>query len=129
MPYNINFSCPIFPNIGSVIRVQDSKHAKKTGRNAAMSGAWALILNRSTIGFDHFAKLLIHPKSPMYKYDIYKLDQQDDGAAYRTFCPKNLMYCLDSNNKIKPEFEETFIYLFIIGMLLMKLLFYNIIMN
>ena len=29
MPYNIDFSCSIFPNIGPVIRVQDPKHAKK----------------------------------------------------------------------------------------------------
>ena len=28
--YNINFSCPIFDHIGPIIRVQDSKHAKKT---------------------------------------------------------------------------------------------------
>lgn len=47
---------------------------------------------------------------------IYKLNRQDDGAAYRIFCPKNLKCCLDPNNKIKPEFEETFVYLFIIGM-------------
>jgi len=114
-PYNIDFNCPIFPNVGPVIRIQDPKHAKKTGRNAAMSGARVLTLNRSTVGFGHFAKLLIHSESPMYKSDIYKLDRQDDGAAYQIFCPKNLMCCLDSNNEIKPEFEGTFIYLFIIG--------------
>jgi hypothetical protein len=115
-PYNIDFSCPIFPNIGPVIRVQDPKHGKKTGRNAAMSGARVLTLNRSTVGFGHFTKLLTHPESPMYNCDVYKLDRQDDGAAYRTFCPKNLMCCLNSNHEIKPEFEGTFIYLFIIGM-------------
>ena len=30
MPYNIDFSCPIFSNIRPVIQVQDPKHAKKT---------------------------------------------------------------------------------------------------
>jgi len=115
-PYNIDFNCPIFPNIGPVIRVQDPKHGKKTGRNAAMSGARVLTLNRSTVGFGHFTKLLTHPESPMYNCDVYKLDRQDDGAAYRIFCPKNLMCCLDSNHEIKPEFEGAFIYLFIIGM-------------
>uniref|UniRef100_U9TBC4 Uncharacterized protein n=2 Tax=Rhizophagus irregularis TaxID=588596 RepID=U9TBC4_RHIID len=88
IPYNIDFNCPIFLSV--------------------------LTLNRSTVGFKHFAKLLTHSESPMYKSDIYKFDRQDDGAAYQIFCPKNLMCCLDSNNKIKSEFEETFIYLFII---------------
>ncbi|EXX73794.1 hypothetical protein RirG_057140 [Rhizophagus irregularis DAOM 197198w] len=35
--FGINFSCPIFPNVGPVVRVQDPKHAKKTSRNAIMS--------------------------------------------------------------------------------------------
>jgi hypothetical protein len=35
----INFSCPIFDYIGPVICVQNPKHAKKTARNAIMSGA------------------------------------------------------------------------------------------
>ncbi|POG58716.1 hypothetical protein GLOIN_2v1789992 [Rhizophagus irregularis DAOM 181602=DAOM 197198] len=125
-PYNIDFNCPIFPNVRPVIRIQDPKHAKKMGHNAAMSGARVLTLNRSTVGFGHFAKLLIHSESPMYKSDIYKLDRQDDGAAYQIFCPKNLMCCLDSNNEIKPEFEGTFIYLFIIGELVDSYLNRNI---
>ncbi|POG58303.1 hypothetical protein GLOIN_2v1885938 [Rhizophagus irregularis DAOM 181602=DAOM 197198] len=125
-PYNIDFSCPIFPNIGPIVRIQDPKHAKKTGRNAAMSGARALTFGHSTIGFNHFTKLLSHLQSPMYKSDVYKLDRQDDGAAYRTFCPKNLACCLDSNNKIKSEFKGTFIYLFIIGELVDSYLNRNI---
>ncbi|POG77253.1 hypothetical protein GLOIN_2v1747656 [Rhizophagus irregularis DAOM 181602=DAOM 197198] len=125
-PYNIDFSCPIFPNIGPIVRIQDPKHAKKTGHNAAMSGARALTFGHSTIGFNHFTKLLSHLQSPMYKSDVYKLDRQDDGAAYRTFCPKNLACCLDSNNKIKSEFKGTFIYLFIIGELVDSYLNRNI---
>jgi len=35
---NINFSCPIFDKIGPIVRVQDPKHAKKTARNAIVSG-------------------------------------------------------------------------------------------
>ncbi|PKC08011.1 hypothetical protein RhiirA5_417479 [Rhizophagus irregularis] len=37
---NINFSCPILDEVGPIIRVQDPKHAKKTARNAIMSGAY-----------------------------------------------------------------------------------------
>ncbi len=80
-----------------------------------MSSAQVLTFGHSTIGFGHFTKLLSHMQSPIYKSDVYKLDQQDNGVAYRTFCSKNLICCLESNNKIKPEFEGTFIYLFIIG--------------
>ena len=36
---NIKFSCPIFNCIGPVIRVQNPKHAKKTVKNAIISGA------------------------------------------------------------------------------------------
>ncbi|RGB22292.1 hypothetical protein C1646_776339 [Rhizophagus diaphanus] len=53
---NIKFTCPIFENVGPVIRVQDPKHAKKTARNAAMSGA---------------------------RCDVIKDDRQHDAAAYR----------------------------------------------
>jgi len=28
--YGIDFNCPIFPNVGPVIRVQDPNHGKKT---------------------------------------------------------------------------------------------------
>ena len=38
---NVNFSCPIFESIDPIIRIQDPKHAKKTARNAIMSGAQA----------------------------------------------------------------------------------------
>jgi len=35
----IIFSYPIFEQIGLAVRVKDPKHAKKTTRNAAVSGA------------------------------------------------------------------------------------------
>lgn len=37
--FGINFSCPIFSNIGSVVCIQDPKYAKKTSCNAIISGA------------------------------------------------------------------------------------------
>ncbi|RIB05663.1 hypothetical protein C2G38_2219046 [Gigaspora rosea] len=92
---NINFSCPIFDNIGPVIRIQDPKHAKKTARNAIMSGARLLTLD-----------------SVMFKNDVIKLDRQDDAAAYRTFCSSNFRKCLTTNNQVKTGIEEFAIYLF-----------------
>ncbi|RHZ75230.1 hypothetical protein Glove_216g156 [Diversispora epigaea] len=77
---NIKFSCPIFPNIGPVIRIQDPKHAKK---NSTQFNS---------------------PISVLYKHDVIKLDRQDDEAAYRSFCHQNLVQCLNVN-KIKEEYE------------------------
>ncbi|PKK71221.1 hypothetical protein RhiirC2_711297 [Rhizophagus irregularis] len=48
----VDFSCPIFPKVGPVIRVQNPKHAKKTGCNAIMSGARLLTLGSSTARFE-----------------------------------------------------------------------------
>ncbi|GBC42012.2 hypothetical protein GLOIN_2v1793285 [Rhizophagus irregularis DAOM 181602=DAOM 197198] len=44
----VDFSCPIFSKVEPVICVQDPKHAKKTGRNAIMSGVHLLTLGSST---------------------------------------------------------------------------------
>jgi hypothetical protein len=54
----INFSCPIFDYIGPVICVQNPKHAKKTARNAIMSGAWLLTFGNSSAQFNHFLQLI-----------------------------------------------------------------------
>ncbi|PKB95297.1 hypothetical protein RhiirA5_262239, partial [Rhizophagus irregularis] len=78
----VNFSCPIFPNVGPVIRVQDPKHAKKTSRNAIMSGARLLTLGSSTARFEQLLKLSNLSNSVMYHHDVIKLDRQDDGVAY-----------------------------------------------
>ena len=72
--YNINFSCPIFDHIGPIIRVQGPKHAKKTARNAVMSGAWLLTFGNSSAWFDHFLQLINQHNSIMYKNDVIKLD-------------------------------------------------------
>ncbi|RHZ83152.1 hypothetical protein Glove_99g217 [Diversispora epigaea] len=78
---NINFNCPVFPNIGPVLRIQDPKHAKKTARNVIMSGARVLTFGKNIANFEHFFKLVNLPNSVLYKNDVIKLDRQDDGAA------------------------------------------------
>ncbi|PKK59329.1 hypothetical protein RhiirC2_871301 [Rhizophagus irregularis] len=88
--FEVTFSCPILLSIGSVVRVQDLKHAKKTCRNIIMSGTRVLSLGRSTARFDHFLHISQRLDSIMYKQDVVKLDRQDDGAAYRAFCSSNL---------------------------------------
>ncbi|PKB94761.1 hypothetical protein RhiirA5_264584, partial [Rhizophagus irregularis] len=65
--------------------VQDPKHAKKTARNAIISGARLLTFGISSVRYDHLLTLIKQHDSIMYKNDVIKLDKQDDAAAYRTF--------------------------------------------
>jgi hypothetical protein len=112
---NINFSCPIFDHVGPVIRVQDPKHAKKTARNAIMSGARLLTFGNSSARYDHFLQLINQHNSIMFKNDVIKLDRQDDAAAYRTFCSSNFRQCLTTDYQVKPGMEGFAIYLFVLG--------------
>ncbi|GET63656.1 hypothetical protein GLOIN_2v1427013 [Rhizophagus irregularis DAOM 181602=DAOM 197198] len=112
---NINFSCPIFDKIGPVVRVQDPKHAKKTARNAIISGARLLTFGISSVRYDHLLTLIKQHDSIMYKNDVIKLDKQDDAAAYRTFCSANFKQCLTHDFQVKVGMEGTIIYLFIMG--------------
>jgi len=111
----INFSCPIFECVGPVIRVQDPKHAKKTARNAIMSGARLLTFGNSSVRFDHFLQLINQHNSILYKNDVIKLDRQDDATAYRTFCSSNFRQCLTTDYQIKFGMEGFTVYVFVIG--------------
>lgn len=113
--YGINFNCPIFPKVGPLTRIQDPKHGKKTARNAAMSGARLLTFGNYTIRFDQLLKLSLQENSVLYKRDVIKLDRQDDNAAYRIFCSKNLAQVLDEEKGLSFELRGLFIYLFIMG--------------
>ncbi|PKY48484.1 hypothetical protein RhiirA4_422203 [Rhizophagus irregularis] len=116
--FGINFNCPIFPKVGPLIRVQDPKHGKKTARNAVMSGARLLTFGNSTVRFDQLLKLSLQEDSIMYKRDVIKLDRQDDNAAYRVFCSKNLAQVLDEEGTLSSESRGLFVYLFVMGELL-----------
>ena len=113
--YNIKFTCPVFPNVGPVIRIQDSKHGKKSGRNALFSGARLLTLGNGTARYDQILKLSKMPNSVLYKRDVENADRQDDGAAYRIFCSAFLGQVCDQNNSQDHSKNGLFIYLFIIG--------------
>jgi hypothetical protein len=112
---NVNFSCPILDKVGPIIRVQDAKHAKKTARNAVMSGARLLTFGTSSARFQHFLNLINSHDSIMYKNNVIKLDRQDDAAAYRTFCSSNFKQCLESDYKVKSDMKGFAIYLFVMG--------------
>ena len=112
---NVKFSCPIFNCVGPVIRVQDPKHAKKTARNAVMSGARLLTFGNSSARFDHFLQLIHQHNSVLYKNDVINLDRQDDAAAYRTFCSSNFHQCLTTDYQVKTGMEGFVIYIFVMG--------------
>ncbi|PKB97069.1 hypothetical protein RhiirA5_279367 [Rhizophagus irregularis] len=124
--YGINFNCPVFPKVGPIVRIQDPKHGKKTARNAAMSGARLLTFGNSTVRFDQLLTLSFQENSIMYKRDVIKLDRQDDNAAYRVFCSKNLAQVLDGEKGLSSEFRGLFVYLFVMGELLNSYLNRNI---
>jgi hypothetical protein len=108
----INFSCPIFDYIGSVIHIQDPKHAKKIARNAIMSGARLLMFGNSSAWFNHFLQLINQNNFILYKNDVIKLDHQDDAAAYQTFCSSNFRQCLSTDYQIKIGMERFAVYYF-----------------
>ena len=124
--YNVKFICPVFPQIGPVIRIQDSKHGKKSGRNALFSGARLLTLGTGTARYDQILILSRMPDSVLYKRDVENTDRQDDGAAYRVFCSAFLKQVYDQNESQNHSKDGLFIYLFIVGKYLPYYLFiYN----
>ncbi|CAB4413664.1 unnamed protein product [Rhizophagus irregularis] len=129
LQYGINFNCPIFYKVGPVIRIQDPKHGKKTARNAVMSGARLLSFGNSTVQFNQLLELSLKDDSIMFKRDVIGLDCQDDNAAYRVFCLKNLEQILDEEKNLPFEQRGLFVYLFIIGELLDSYLNQNITHN
>jgi hypothetical protein len=72
---NIHFSCPVFEQIGPVVRVQDPKHAKKTARNAAISGARLLTFGNTSVQYSNFLQLINRHDSVMFKNNVIKLDR------------------------------------------------------
>ena len=123
--YGIDFNCPIFPNVEPVIRVQDPNHGKKTARNVCMSGARLLSFGNSTIHYGQLFTLCQQSESILYKRDVIKLDRQDDDAAYRIFCTRNLEQLLD-NGQLSNDNKGIFVYLFIMGRFIYFLFFFFI---
>jgi hypothetical protein len=77
-----------------LVMIQDSKHALKTLRNNAFSGAWLLVLGSYTVTYKHLHRLAFDDikTPPLYCRDVEKLDRQDDNAASRLFLHRTLEY-------------------------------------
>ncbi len=73
--YSIKFIYPVFPKIGPVICVQDTKHGKKSRRNALFSDAWLFTLETETARYDQILILSKIPNSVLYKCDVENADR------------------------------------------------------
>jgi hypothetical protein len=82
--YRVNFKAPIFNN-RPIVHVQDVKHAKKTARNQIHYRTWLIIFGNSTVHYDQLCDLMKRENSGLYIRDVYNVDKQDDGAAFRVF--------------------------------------------
>jgi hypothetical protein len=111
--YGINFKAPIFNN-RPIVRVQDVKHAKKTARNQIHYGTRLLTLGNDTVRYDQLCNIVEKENSVLCTRDVYNVDKQDDGAAFRVFHSQLLRMCQD-NGVIDPGKLGLFVYLFILG--------------
>ena len=111
--YGIDFKAPIFDN-RPIVRIQDVKHAKKTARNQIHYGTRLLTFGNSTVRYDQLCNLAEKENSALCIRDVYNVDKQDDGAAFRVFHSQLLRMCQD-NGVIDSDKLGLFVYLFILG--------------
>jgi hypothetical protein len=92
------------------VTIQDPKHARKTGANQLLSGAQLLAFGQYYINIGHMVLLMQDENSSLYQKDVFNVDRQDDGRAYRTLNDDTLELALEH-----PECTGLAVYLFIIG--------------
>lgn len=93
------------------VMLQDSNHARKTGRNQLCTGARAIVIGQSLCHFAQLFELAHHYLTPLLTHDVVKVDKQDDRAAARTTSAPNLRHILISF----PEYNGLAIYIFVVG--------------
>lgn len=104
------FHIPVFHGHPVAI-IQDAKHAAKTYRNNAYSGARAMVSGNHAVLYAHVRELAFEPDSPLYHRDVEKVDRQDDNAATRMFSSSHLQHMIIK----RPENTGTIVYLFVNG--------------
>lgn len=80
-----------------------------------MSGTRLFSFGNSTVRFNQLLELSLKEDNIMFKWDVIGLDCQDDNAAYRVFCLKNLEQILDEEKYLPFEQHGLFVYFFIMG--------------
>ncbi|EGG10172.1 uncharacterized protein MELLADRAFT_94558 [Melampsora larici-populina 98AG31] len=107
----IHIKIPLFgSNPTPLVIVQDPKHARKTGANQLLSGARLLAFGKYYINIGHMVLLMQDENSSLYQKDVFNIDRQDDGRAYRSLNNDTLELALQH-----PECTGLAVYLFIIG--------------
>ncbi|KAJ7055055.1 hypothetical protein C8F01DRAFT_1234841 [Mycena amicta] len=106
-------SIPLYDYKGNIfINTQDPSHARKTGRNNAMSGARGMVLGDFVVHYHQLYDLAVNTTdSPLYEKDVAGYDKQDDNAANRVFSSATLSKLLDNLE----ENMGLVAYLFVIG--------------
>ncbi|KAI0696274.1 hypothetical protein BC835DRAFT_878998 [Cytidiella melzeri] len=93
------------------VTLQDSNHARKTGRNQLFTGARLLVMGRCAMFYSQLRDCVIGVVSPLFHRDVEKVDRQDDRAAARLTSSAFLAHVL----ALHPERSALAVYLFILG--------------
>jgi hypothetical protein len=113
---DITTSIPMFKG-RPVVMVQDAKHAAKTARNNATTGAKLLTLGNYVAMYSQIRKAAFAHDGPLYRRDVEKVDRQDDNAACRLLSATTLRWFV-AGCEANPEGEQVrglIIYLFLMG--------------
>ncbi|OCB87010.1 hypothetical protein A7U60_g5901 [Sanghuangporus baumii] len=91
--------------------MQDSLHARKTGRNNIVSGTKTMVLGNFCVLYKHLRDMAFDSDSPLYHRDVERMDKQDDRAVARVFSSYSLEYLLNHG----PDTFGTALYIFVYG--------------
>jgi len=94
--------------------IQDSKHGLRTFRNNLFSGARLLTLGNFTAIYRQIEELAYKAGTPLYRWDVHKLDRQDDNAVARLFSAATIEFLVEHH----PDHLGEIIYLFVFGELI-----------
>lgn len=90
------------------VTLQDSNHARKTGRNQLMTGERLLSMGNSPMFYSQLRDSLICVAWPLYHRHVERIDRQDDRAAARLTSAAFLSHMLT----LHPERSGLVVYMF-----------------
>jgi len=120
--YGISLTAPVFAVTGPLISITDPPHARKTCRNQPQYGTHTASLGGGHLVNQSLVDLYHLPGSGLVIRDVENVDKQDDGAARRVFHVNAFNATVEtesisSPSTIRPGFEGSFAYLFVMGQL------------
>ena len=117
--YGISLKAPVFAGTGPLISITDPPHARKTCRNQPQYGTHTASLGVGYLVNQSLVDLYHLPGSGLVVRDVENVDKQDDGAARRIFHLNSFAATVNADTSngpsIRPGFEGTFAYLFVMG--------------